>query len=156
MPSPGASIITTGISSVSFTLEQRGSSVSFNPAGEFPLKLGNAMHTGWTSISPSTVTTMIPAFTAEFATYMVAGGYGKIFMIDAVATGIDAEVAQWAGSWQSIPQVHTYAPTALSIKNTILGLYSGPHSNGVIAICTAIGNTFAQYFVVDPGIGSPA
>lgn len=156
MPSPGTTTLKTGLASQSFILESVGGTLNFNPEGEFIQKLANAIHTGWTSISPSTPTTMVTSFTSEFASYMMAGSLGKLFMIDSVAQGIDNEVQQWVSSWDSFLQIHSYSPNGTSIKNRILSLYTGPHSNGVIALCTTIGNTFAQYFVTDPGIGNPA
>ena len=144
MPSPGQSTIATEIGGVSFTLEVRGTTLNFNSAGAFIQKLATAVDAGWTSAHPVTITTMASTFTSEFSGYFAGSAQGKDF-INAIASAIDYDVTLWALSYDLIEDVHSYEPTASSLKAKILSNYPAP-SSGVDALLTQIATTFANYF----------
>jgi len=148
MPSPGQSTIATALGSTTFdveALDANGETYTvaqqFNTDSEFVQQLATAMHTGWTSVSPSTVTTMVATFEPTFNHLL---GQGKSVML-AIAQGIDAEVTLWAASWNSTRAEHEYAPDAASIYNQIQN--SLPiTSAGINAISQAAADAFMSGF----------
>jgi len=144
MPSPGASAIASSIGTKSFTVEG-GFATQFVSTGEFVVKLSNAIHSGWTSASPSTPTTMATSFATEFSTYL--SGNGAVF-VNCIASGIDAEIAAWAASWNG--SVHTFTVTAASIVSRIMAC-TPIVSNGAQALAEAVADAFMSGFGQEAG-----
>ncbi|MCW8965371.1 MAG: hypothetical protein OQK82_01590, partial [Candidatus Pacearchaeota archaeon] len=111
-------------------------------------KLAAAIDAGWTSASPTTATTMAASFSAEFAGYLFPG-IGQTF-IYCIASGIDAEIAAWVASWDTLAQIHTYPPNAASIISRIMAC-SPVQSAGAQAIAEAVADAFMAGFGQEVG-----
>ncbi|MDH5179758.1 MAG: hypothetical protein OEZ39_07465 [Gammaproteobacteria bacterium] len=144
MPSPGTSALAAMLGVKSYTVEGNYTT-NFNPGGEFVSKLAAAMHTGWTSSSPATGTTMTGAFGAAFNGYLA--GTGLLFM-NSIAQGIDEDIAAWAASWDG--NSHGYVVSVSSLMTRILAL-SPILSNGVQAITEAVATAFMSGFGQETG-----
>jgi hypothetical protein len=145
MPSPGTETIATEIGNKTYTVEG-GFDVEFKTLGDTVQKLSTAINAGWTSAAPTTVTTMAITITAEFTQ---TAGIGLAFLI-ALGTGIDAEVTNWAASFNSITSLHTYAPTALTITSAIMAA-SPIQSAGAIALAEVVSDIFIANFEQEAG-----
>ncbi|NVK42110.1 MAG: hypothetical protein HWE39_12790 [Oceanospirillaceae bacterium] len=144
MPSPGTAAIEQAIAGTQFDVE--GETTEFKEGSLIVVQLGRAIDAGWTSASPSTSTTMAATFASEFSN---VAGVGLTAM-NAIATGIDQEVAAWIASFNPVAGVHAYAPTAASIKSKILAA-SPVSSNGMTALAQAVADAFIDGF--DPMVG---
>lgn len=144
MPSPGTSAIAAILGAKSYTVEGNYTT-NFDPQGEFVSKLATAMHTGWTSSSPSTGTSMSSAFSATFSGYLA--GTGLLF-INSIAQGIDEEIDAWVNSWNG--SSHSHGVTQNTITTRILAL-SPISSNGVQAITEVVAAAFMSGFGQEAG-----
>ena len=147
MPSTGSAAIAAVIGAKTYTVEG-GFNTQFVEAYPTTQKLAAAIHAGWTSASPTTPTTMAASFTAEFAGYLLPG-IGQAFF-NCIASGIDAEIADWVASWAPVPQVHTYVPNAASIVSRIMAC-SPIQSAGTQALSEAAAEAFMAGFVQEVG-----
>ena len=145
MPSIGQAAIAT-ILAKPYTVEG-GFNVQINVNGTFVQKLASAIHAGWTSSSPTTPTSMVSSFNAEFTGYLI-GGLGKTY-VECIASGIDAEVNAWVASWDNIALVHTYTVNAASIVGRIMAC--SPYISTGTQICA---DASAEAFMV--GFGQEA
>lgn len=146
MPSPGKSAIADIIGAKTYTVEGEFAT-QFNVDGTFVQKLSTALDSGWTSVSPSTTTSMATAFTSELDGYL--SGQGKQFL-DCVAAGIDQETADWVLSWNSETQIHGYTVTAASIVSHIKDC-APLWSSGAQAIAQVCADAFMSGFGQEAG-----
>lgn len=146
MPSPGTSAIEDAIAGTSFEVEGTTTVTEFKAGSILVVQLGKAIDAGWTSASPANPTTMAASFAATF-TNLVGSGLAAI---NAIASGIDQEVALWVASFNPLTGLHTYAPTAAAIKSKILAA-SPVSSSGVSALAQAVADAFTSSF--DPLVG---
>jgi len=146
MPSPGATTIAATICEKTYIVEGNHATV-FNKQGTFVQSLAKAMDSGWTSATPTTTTTMVASFEAEFSERLK--GQGKQ-MIMCIAQAIDAETAAWAASWDSLTMIHTYAPNVGSIVITTQGC-APLWSQGAIAITEVVAKAFVDHFEQEVG-----
>lgn len=139
MPSPGASSIASAIGTVSYTVEG-GFDTEIKEGSMVVQKLAAGMHTGWTSATPSAVSTMAATIPAAFSGFVVDG----LGFLTAIGTGIDAETTKWAASWNASSAKHLYVPNSASIMAAIQGaspLWS--------AACTALAQAATDAFLAD-------
>lgn len=146
MPSPGRQAIADFIGNKTYTVEG-GFDTKFNASGTFVQSLAMAMDTGWTSATPTTITTMQATFSNELNGYLSGNGLQVIMCI---AQAIDTETASWANSWDAIQSVHTYTPTVASIIATTQGC-APIWSQGAQAITTAAAEAFINWFEQEAG-----
>ncbi len=146
MPTIGKSAIAQKIAAKSFEVENTGATVQYQEDVDFVQRLANAIHTGWTSLTPVTPTAMLTSFASVFADYT---GQGRA-MLDAIATGIDQESSAWAASWNPTLAKHLYAPSAATIKSKILAA-SPFQSNAVTALAEATSEAYMSGFKQEEG-----
>lgn len=145
MPSPGKTAIEKELAKLTYTVEG-GFPVKFIQSGYLVQNLSTALNTGWTSASPTTITTMATAISQQFNTFR---GQGLTFVI-ALGTGIDTETAKWAASFKPLPNIHSYAPTVQSTIAAILAA-SPIQSAGIIALTNAVATLFIDNFEQEIG-----
>ncbi len=147
MPSPSASVLRTELA-VPFTVEG-GFNTNIVLGGEFNTRMASGMDTGWTSATPTTPSSFQSAILAAFSGYTLGAGQG-LNWITCIGTELDAEVDLWIASWQVIPMVHTYVPSAGSIIGRIQSceLFT---SNARTALDQTIADTFIKYFEQEVG-----
>ena len=143
MPSIGVAALKAALA-VPVTVES-GQSTSFSPTGLFIGQLAAAIHAGWTCASPTTPSTFVSAFTAAFP--IITGGAQYL---NCIASGLDAEVAAWVASWNSVAGVHSYTVNATSIYGRITAC-SPVQSNATHALAQAVANAFMQGFGQEVG-----
>jgi hypothetical protein len=146
MPSPGASAIESAIAGTTFKVEGTDTTTEFKAGSILVVQLGKAIHAGWTSTSPALPTTMALAFALEFENLTGQG----LASMKAIASGIDQETALWVASYNPLTGLHTYAPTAVSLKTKIIAA-SQIKSNGMNALSNAVATAFIDEF--DPEVG---
>lgn len=153
MPSPGQSAIATALGEATFDVEvtneddqTENRTQKFEKDGVFIQQLATAIHTGWTSVTPSTVTTMVTVFENVFTNLL---GNGKNVVL-AIAQGIDVEVAAWAASWDSTKAKHLYEPDADAIYDKIINAVPIT-SNGIEALAQAVADAFMAGFGQEAG-----
>lgn len=152
MPSPGYENILNSLATTSFTPEGTATPIYFNPAADTIKKIASALDAGWTSSYPATPTTMVTAFTAEFAGFFtLEGALGQNFIM-ALAQGIDTDIALWVASYVPPPGsgTHTYIVTAITI-NAQIALLSPLISNGSTALINSISDIFGNNFGQEVG-----
>jgi hypothetical protein len=146
MPSTGATAIANVIGAKSYIVEG-GFATLFINSGEFVLKLANAIHAGWTSVSPTTPTSMAASFALEFNGYLFGNG---LLFINCVATSIDDEIATWVASWNVLTSVHDYTVNAASIVSRIM-VCTPVVSYGTRALAEAVADAFMSGFGQEAG-----
>lgn len=146
MPSPGQQFIATNIGDVPYSVEG-GFETEIKQDSMVVQKLATGMDNGWTSASPSTVTTMAATIPAAFSGFVIDG----LEFLTAIGTGIDAETALWAASWNSTSAKHLYAPASASIMAKIQAASPTVWSAGAQALATAATNAFLANFEQEVG-----
>lgn len=146
MPSPGVAAIVDSIGNTRYQVEG-GFSTEIKKESPTVQKLAAGMHAGWTSATPSTVTTM--ATTIPAAVGGILAGPGLAFFT-AIGTGIDQETALWAASWIPVSVKHAYAPSADAIVSKIMAA-SPVQSAGAKALAERAAAAFIEHFVQEVG-----
>lgn len=146
MPSPGAASIASAIGNVNYSVEG-GFATQIKQQSWVVQTLANGMHSGWTSASPSTVTTMAATIPAAFAGTVTSG----LEFLTAIGTGIDAETALWAASWNATSVKHLYTPASASIMAAIEAASPTVWSAGAQALAQAATNAFLASFEQEAG-----
>lgn len=146
MPSLGQQSIAANIGDVPYSVEG-GFETEIKQASMVVQKLATGMDTGWTSASPSTVTTMATTIPAAFNSFVIDG----LEFLTAIGTGIDAETALWAASWNSTSATHLYIPSSASIMAKIQAASPTVWSAGAQALAQAATNAFLASFEQEVG-----
>lgn len=146
MPSPGQQSIATNIGDVPYSVEG-GFETEIKQASMVVQKLATGMDTGWTSATPSTVSTMAQTIPAAFSGFVIDG----LEFLTAIGTGIDTETALWAASWNSTSAKHLYAPESASIMAKIQAASPTVWSAGAQALAQAATNAFLAGFEQEVG-----
>lgn len=146
MPSPGQQSIATNIGDVPYSVEG-GFETEIKQASMVVQKLATGIDSGWTSTSPSTVTTMAATIPAAFAGFVIDG----LEFLTAIGTGIDAETALWAESWNPTSATHLYVPSSASIMEKIQAASPTVWSEGAQALAAAATSAFLSSFEQEVG-----
>lgn len=113
MPSPGVATIKAALVGTTFTVDQtigdttESLTCSFTEDAPVVNKLAAGIDSGWTSASPTTISTMAAAISTEFA--YLGSAPGVVYLV-AIGTAIDTETTAWAASWNAQAATHAYAP----------------------------------------------
>lgn len=118
MPTPGAAALQTSMGNVAIPLT--GFSATFiDQNSDFIQRLSNGMHAGWVPLYPTTTSNCETQIETAFIG-MVKAGWNSNCWLRALGKGIDNEMAAWAGSFDTVTVLHTYAPSVDSIYNSII------------------------------------
>lgn len=163
MPSPGASAIKDAIKTTGYviTVDTPGAdpdpetgetpttthSCTFNEDARVIVGLANAIHAGWTSSYPTTVTTMSAAITAEFSE--LAGSPGLPYLV-AIGGAIDTDVALWAASFVPNSGTHSYTPSK-GAMTTAFTAATPMRLPGVDALASSVFDAFLAGFSTTAG-----
>ncbi len=148
MPSPGANTIESDLFPLKYTVEG-GHKTEIMAGWSTATRLSSALDAGWTSVSPSTASSMETAITSEFDDLSEEKGYGVGFL-KAIGVGIDQETKAWVDSWNASKQAHEYEVTADKINAAILAA-TPITSNAVTALSLAVSIMFAGHFEQNAG-----
>lgn len=146
MPSPGTAVIASAIGDVAYTVEG-GFDTEIKQESMVVQKLATGMHNGWTSATPTTVSTMAATIPAAFSGFVVDG----LEFLTAIGTGIDAETTTWAASWNSTSATHAYSPASASIMASIKAASPTVWSAGAQALAQAATDAFLANFEQEVG-----
>lgn len=141
MPSPGTNTLKNDLGDIAFVINGKHSTVIKKTSSTIT-GLSIALNNGWTSATPSTLTTMANSFNLQFARKLV--GDGLLFM-NAIAAGIDKEVGLWVASYDPITTLHKYIPESDDLEKSIQAL-SPLDSDGSKALIKKVSKVFIDHF----------
>lgn len=153
MPSPGAQKLASELAPLAITVkaqdgDQPAITTTLLESSDTITHLANGMDTGWTSLSPNTVTTMASALPAAFPNQGLSQPASQLMA--AIGAAIDAEVTIWKDSYDPGTNLHKHTPIASVINASATS--SDPIQSGAsAALITRVADVFITHFNVKAG-----